>query len=156
MSNPHEKAGFDDTEPQAVWILVFAIAIIVTLVATMLFVTAYYDQTHDKLVYERQQLPINQDLRTLQAKEDNELHSYGYADKKAGVVRVPVERAMELVLADATDGKPKYPTTPYQVKKEEPVGQAAPGAPGAKPAAGAPATATPGGHTVAPAPAAHK
>ena len=77
------------------WVLLFSIAIIVTIVATMLFVTAYYDQAHDKLVYERQQVPINEDLRNLRAKEDYELHSYGYADKAAGVVRVPIERAME-------------------------------------------------------------
>ena len=147
MSDPKLQAGFDDTEPQAMWVLVFSLAIIVTIIATMLFVTAYYDQAHDKLVYERQQVPINEDMRNLRAKEDNELHSYGYADKSAGVIRMPIERAMELVLTDAAEGKPKYPTTPYIVKKEEPVVAVAPGAP---------APATPGGHTVAPAPAAHK
>jgi len=148
MSDPNLQVGFDNTEPQAGWVLVFSIAIILTLVATMVFVTAYYDQTHDKLVYERQQLPINEDMRNLRTKEDNELHSYGYSDKTAGLVRVPIERAMELVLADAAAAKPKYPTTPYQVKKEEPV---------AKPGAAAATTpVTPGGHAVAPAAAPHK
>ena len=146
MSDPNLQVGFDDTEPRAAWVLIFSIATIITLVATVMFVTAYYDQIHDKLVYERQELPINEDMRNLRAKEDNELHSYGFADKQAGLVRVPIERAMELVLADAASGKPKYPTTPYQVKKEDPV--VAPGA------AAAP-VAPPGGHAVAPA-AAHK
>ena len=146
MSDPNIEVGFDHSEPRAGWILIFSIGTIVTIIATMLFVTAYYDQVHDRLVYERQELPINEDLRNLRAKEDNELHSYGYADKQAGLVRVPIERAMEMVLADAAEGKPKYPTTPYQVKKEEPV--AAPGAVGAAPAA---TSTTPGGHAVAPA-----
>ena len=155
MSDPKMQVGFDDTEPKAMWVLVFSIVVIVTIVATMLFVTAYYDQVHDRLVYERQQVPINEDLRNLHSKEDNELHSYGYADKKEGVVRVPIERAIEMVLSEAAEGKPKYPTTPYIVKKEEPVAQPAiPGQPGAAPVAGAPVT--PGGHTVAPAPATHK
>lgn len=154
MSNPQIKAGFDESEPEAQYVLIFSLAIIVTIVATMLFVTAYYDAAHDKLVYERQQLPINEDLRNLRTKEDNDLHSYGFVDKAAGQVRVPIERAMELVLTDATDGKPKYPTTPYIVKKEEPVA-AAGAAPGQAPGmAAAPVPA--GGHAVAPAAATHK
>jgi hypothetical protein len=36
-----------------------------------------------------------QDLRT---KEDSVLSSYGWSDKQAGIVRVPVDRAMELML----------------------------------------------------------
>ena len=60
MSDPNMQVGFDDTEPRAGWVLIFSIGTIVTLIATMLFVTAYYDQVHDKLVYERQELPINE------------------------------------------------------------------------------------------------
>ena len=152
MSNPQLKAGFDESEPQAPYVLMFSLAIVVTIVATMLFVTAYYDAAHDKLVYERQQLPINEDLRNLRTKEDNELHSYGFVDKQAGQVRVPIERAMELVLTDASEGKPKYPTTPDIVKKEEPVA-AAGVAPGQAPGT---ATVPAGGHAVAPAAATHK
>ena len=156
MSDPNLQVGFDDTEPRAGLVLIFSIATVIALVATVFFVTAYYDQVHEKLVYERQELPINEDLRNLRAKEDSELHSYGYADKEAGLVRVPIEQAMELVLADAAAGKPKYPTTPYQVKKEEPVaapGAAAPGTAAASPAA---VLNTTGGHAVAPAAAPHK
>jgi hypothetical protein len=38
------------------------------------------------------------DLRDFRAQEDNQLNSYGWVDRRAGVVRVPIERAMELVL----------------------------------------------------------
>lgn len=37
------------------------------------------------------------DLQDLRAHEDFELHSYGWIDKQKGVVRIPIERAMELV-----------------------------------------------------------
>ena len=154
MSDPNVKTGFDDTEPEAQYVLVFSLAIIVTIVATMLFVTAYYDAAHDKLVYERQQLPINEDLRNLRTREDNDLHSYGFVDQKAGQVRIPIERAMELVLTEAAEGKPKYPTTPYIVKKEDPVAVAG-AVPGAKPGE-APTAAPAGGHAVAPAAPGHK
>jgi hypothetical protein len=37
------------------------------------------------------------DLATLRAEEETLLNSYGWLDRKSGVVRVPIERAKELV-----------------------------------------------------------
>ena len=37
------------------------------------------------------------DLATFRAREEAELNNYGWIDKKAGVVRLPIERAMELI-----------------------------------------------------------
>lgn len=37
------------------------------------------------------------DLKQFRAGEDEVLHSYGWVDPAKGVVRIPVERAMELV-----------------------------------------------------------
>jgi hypothetical protein len=38
-----------------------------------------------------------EDLRQLRAQEDTTLNTYGWVDRKTGVVRIPVERAMELL-----------------------------------------------------------
>jgi hypothetical protein len=43
-----------------------------------------------------QTAPI-QDLRQLRASEDAVLNTYGWVDEKAGTVRVPIGRAMELL-----------------------------------------------------------
>jgi hypothetical protein len=43
------------------------------------------------------------DLKALRALEDELLHHYGWVDRQAGVVRIPIERAIELVLSE---GKP--------------------------------------------------
>jgi len=45
----------------------------------------------------RLQVVAQQDLAAFRAREDAELHSYGWIDKDAGVVRIPIERAMELI-----------------------------------------------------------
>jgi hypothetical protein len=37
------------------------------------------------------------DLGQLRAAEDAALHSYGWVDRQAGIVRIPIERAMDLV-----------------------------------------------------------
>jgi hypothetical protein len=44
------------------------------------------------------QLSPPRDLEQFRAREEAELNSYGWIDRTAGVVRVPIERAMELVL----------------------------------------------------------
>ncbi len=42
-----------------------------------------------------------EDLQRLHAREDAILHRYGWVDRQAGVVQIPIERAMDLVAADA-------------------------------------------------------
>ena len=37
------------------------------------------------------------ELRALRAEEERRLHGYGWIDRSAGVVHIPIERAMELV-----------------------------------------------------------
>ncbi len=44
------------------------------------------------------------DLARFRAKEDETLSTYGWVDRQAGVVRIPIERAMEIV---AKEGLPK-------------------------------------------------
>lgn len=38
------------------------------------------------------------DLEAFRQEQERELNSYGWVDKRAGVVRIPIERAMDLVL----------------------------------------------------------
>jgi hypothetical protein len=44
-------------------------------------------------------------LREQRVREAEELNNYGWADREQGVVRLPVERAMELVLQELNGGE---------------------------------------------------
>jgi hypothetical protein len=46
----------------------------------------------------RLQVEPEQDLQQLRAVESEKLNSYGWVNKEAGVVHIPIERAMELVI----------------------------------------------------------
>lgn len=46
----------------------------------------------------RLQLAPDVDLQAFRAREDAELNSYGWIDRTKGVVRIPIERAMDLVV----------------------------------------------------------
>ena len=57
----------------------------------------------------RLQTHPREDLADLRAREDEQLRSYGWVDKNAGVVRIPIDRAMELI---AERGLPPSKTMP--------------------------------------------
>ncbi len=48
--------------------------------------------------FPRLQLSPPADMEAFRTREEAELHSYGWVDKTAGVVRIPIDRAMNLVL----------------------------------------------------------
>lgn len=123
------ELGYDRSEPLTIPILLNIVAIVVILALVIAGVTFYYNSYRDRIIVETQLTPVSQDLLDLRAKEEQLLNSYGIADKTAGTIRVPVSRAMELVLAEAKAGTPKYPTAPYAVKKIEEVVAAPPAAP---------------------------
>lgn len=49
------------------------------------------------------------DIRTLRAAEDAELGTYGWIDRKAGIARIPIDRAIEIL---AERGLPSRPSGP--------------------------------------------
>lgn len=47
------------------------------------------------------------DLAAFRAKEEAELNSYGWVDRKAGTVRIPIDRAIDLLLARGLPAPPQ-------------------------------------------------
>ena len=48
----------------------------------------------------RLQISAPAELEFFRNREEAELHSYGWINRKAGVVRIPIERAMDLILQE--------------------------------------------------------
>ena len=79
-------------------------------------------------MYEKVLAPPSEELKALHNRDDWSLTHYSYADKKNGVVRIPLDRAMELFVKEAAAGKLFYPaknTLPRR-GREEPAPAAAP------------------------------
>jgi hypothetical protein len=127
MSNPNAKpqrrqrregAGYEKRDANAKWI--FAIAAFVLVAGLMMhFVLARMTERLEKKsfptdawsgarhgrqigaqnkTFPHLQLNPPEDLNRFRASEEAELNSYGWIDRTAGVVRIPVARAMELML----------------------------------------------------------
>ncbi len=59
--------------------------------------------------YEKMNKEISEgtkELQALKAHEEAELSKFGWADKSAGKVQIPIERAMELVIIEAHQKNP--------------------------------------------------
>ncbi len=131
--------GFDRAEPSAGAIATFAVGSLILLAITIFAIQQYFDHIWNQAVYEKVLAPPSEQLRELRGRDDWNLTHYMFMDKPSGQVRIPVDRAMELMLQDAAAGKTFYPAKEYVPKKEEPaVAAPAPGNTAATPPAAAP------------------
>lgn len=53
---------------------------------------------------------IAQDWGPLEREVDSHLHEYGWVDQKQGVARIPIDRAMELILKRGVAPEPSMPS----------------------------------------------
>lgn len=51
----------------------------------------------------RLQVTPSQDLESIRAAEIDRLSSYGWVDRRAGTVRIPIDRAIDLIAAEAEE-----------------------------------------------------
>jgi hypothetical protein len=63
-----------------------------------------------------QVMPV-QDLKQIRDAEQNLLHSYGWVNQQSGIVRIPIERAMQLI---AERGLPSLPASTEKKAADSP------------------------------------
>jgi len=95
-------------------IALFAVALVVILVAVFVAVTVLFQRfltvetrtqtTPSPLSYTYEPAPEphllvthGQDLQTMRAEEDKILKNYGWIDQEKGIVRIPIDRAIEIL-----------------------------------------------------------
>ena len=139
----HFAHAYDIRDPDWKFVSIFSVVCLVLLAVTSGAVALYYYMIRDYEVYNRVLAPPGRDLKALRDREDKELHSYGYADEQRRTVRIPIERAMELLVKEAAENRFRYPTTPYQVKTAQEAGAPLPGAGVTAGTPGGPVTAGP-------------
>jgi hypothetical protein len=141
VDHPH---SFDQSEPKAGFIALFGLGTVVTLALTAFLIQFYWEQSREQKLYEQVLAPEGVQLKEQRAREDQALGSYGYADRTTNKVRVPIQRAMDLMVQEAAQGKHSWPTTPYRLKTPEELAGGGAGtntAPNAQPAAQGPGLA---------------
>lgn len=136
------EAGYDRREPRSGLIAAVSVATLALLIAMILGVYWLYVVAYERVDAAQYSGVSSQELEALHAREADQLYKYAYIDKEKGVVRLPVDRAMEIVAAEFAKGAVSYNTKTYPAKPEGPGGAAAPPASPAQPAPPAPAAAS--------------
>lgn len=116
------QTGYERGEPKSWMIVAWGAGTVLALVLVIAGIQFYFDRVKEQQVYQKQMEPVSADLLSLRAKEDAHLHSYAYVDRNKGVVRIPINRAMELLAKEAAAGKLPYPTKPTPVVVPQPGG----------------------------------
>ena len=131
--------GYDREDPQGIPVFAFAAVIVITLIASFVFVTYYYGTVYDNQIQAAVGNIGARDLGEVRSAEEDLLSRYKFTDKAKGKVNLPLERAMELLEQEAKAGQLFYSAKPTPVKTAADLaGAAAPVA-----AAGAPGTPAP-------------
>jgi hypothetical protein len=94
-------AGFETSEPRTGLIALLGAGMVILLAIVILGVQSYYDHVRDQQIFVKQLQPVSEDLQALHAREDADLDSYHYIDRAKGTVRLPINRAMQLLIEEA-------------------------------------------------------
>ena len=95
---PEEPVESD--APRTTFIFAFALASCIGLGLVLLGIDQMFNVLMREEVAEKVLRPESSALRALRADEQAKLTHYQWVDQKKGVLRVPLERAMELTLAE--------------------------------------------------------
>jgi hypothetical protein len=111
--------GFDHTDPETPQIWAFTAGSVIILVIVIFALQQYFEKVWNNAVYEKVLAAPSQELQDVRNRDDWALKHYSYQDKAKGIVRIPVDRAQELFLQEAAQGKLFYPAKPTLPKKDE-------------------------------------
>lgn len=91
-------AGIGDPDAKATAVVGAVVAIL--LVVAVLVLQAYFYDAEQEQNFLKVVAVAPEDLARARAEQLDSLHAYRWVDEKAGVVTIPIERAMALVVAE--------------------------------------------------------
>jgi len=99
-SNPHRISGVEEADPDTVSTVLVGLIGTVLLIAAVALLQGLYDNVERRELRRKVVLTTPEELRVLRVKQLEQLTSTAWVDQAAGVVSIPVERAMDLIVRD--------------------------------------------------------
>ncbi|MBL8148805.1 MAG: hypothetical protein JNN15_02630 [Blastocatellia bacterium] len=149
-----QELGYDREEPQSNKIAILVILGSILLVVIIGALEYYFEYIKNEQMYTNVLSKQSDQLREVRAKEDTDLNSYKYVNKEKGVVQIPIERSMEVLIKEAEQGTLQKSTllVPVVPPAQPGADQSAQPAAGSSPANTTPASGAPSTDAVTPAP----
>ena len=102
-THPSKPRVEGQTEQNGV-ILLWGVVSVVILAIMLLFLRNYFFLVRNETVDRNYLSSPNPQIEALRAHEDSVLTSYGWVNRQNGVVRIPIEEAMDLVVSETRPG----------------------------------------------------
>jgi len=103
----HSRSGYEKQDVSAWKVGLVGFASLLLLVLAIVVINQIFALTKLSLYYETVLRPEAKALREQRSREDETLNSYGVIDAKAGIYRIPIDRAMKLLADEAYHAKRK-------------------------------------------------
>lgn len=116
---PQLEEDFDRHEPRTGRIAIVSGATVLLLTAICAGLYWLYVFSSERIEYEQVLAPPSEELKAIHEREEKHLNTYGYINKEKGIVRVPIDRAMEILVSEAKEGKLAYNMKTYAVKPDQ-------------------------------------
>ena len=123
---PTPEEGYDRHEARAGLIAFISGATMLLLLVFIVGIYWLYQVNFEAIEQEQFTGVASKELLAIREREDAHLYKYAVIDKTKGTVRIPIDRAIEIVASEYAQGKVFYNTATYAVKPEPPGGAAAP------------------------------
>jgi len=99
--NGSESSGYDRHDVNVRFVAVVTIAVIIFLLVSVFVLYQYFGYEKEQEIYEKTLRPESEKLVALRARETSLLGSYGISDTTTGAFRIPIDSAIELIVAEA-------------------------------------------------------
>lgn len=100
MSN---SPGYEKSGALTRFIFGAGLVVVIGLVVMLFFLNKFFTFQKERLIAEVFLAPQTEELMALHAQETGTLTTYGVVDAEQGVYRIPINRAMELMAANAAE-----------------------------------------------------
>ncbi|HYV51483.1 MAG TPA: hypothetical protein VE910_06230 [Dongiaceae bacterium] len=109
--DPHAMAGDHPLPPdhpeQTKTIFIWGVATLVVLAIMLVWLRSYFFLVRNETIQKIYLSAPNPKIDELHAHEQQVLHSYGWVDRQKGIVHIPIDQAMELMVRESGHGVPQ-------------------------------------------------
>ena len=102
-STDNNSAGYEKRDVNIFMVIGLSVLSVTLLIIILVFLIDYFVESKEQMIYDAQLQPESADLNSLLVAEEEELTSYKVLDIERGVYRIPVDRAMELLVKEASN-----------------------------------------------------
>ena len=99
----NEAINYEKKDVNLKMIIAVGLASVAVLIIIFIVLSDYFTVMETNAVYETQLKPESVTLKELRAEEDKILTTYKLIDAEKGVYRIPIERAMHLLVEEAAN-----------------------------------------------------